>query len=77
METEKREVAGKYEIRVPLFMEGEELPPGYFDSPDPCKNPPKSKYNMRAMVNYALKSGKNVTDLTKEEVKPFLIDTVR
>ncbi len=61
------------EIRVPLFMEGEELPPGYFDSPDPYKNPPASRYNMRAMVNYALKTGKNVTDLTEEEVRPFLI----
>ena len=54
-------------------MKGEELPPGYFDSPDPYKNPPASRYNMRAMVNYALKNGKNVTDLTKEEVRPFLI----
>lgn len=60
-------------IRVPLFMEGEELPPGYFDSPNLYKNPPSSRYNMRAMVNYALKRGKNVTDLTKEEVRPFLI----
>jgi len=60
-------------IRVPLFMEGEELPPGYFDSPNPYKNPPSFRYNMRAMVNYALKRGKNVTDLTKEEVRPFLI----
>jgi len=61
------------EIRVPLFMKGEELPPGYFDSPDPYKNPPSSRYNMRAMVNYALKNGKNITDLTIEEVRPFLI----
>ena len=60
-------------IKIPKFLEGESLPHGYFDSPDPYKNPPKSKYNMRAMVNYALKNGKNVTDLTKDEVKPFLI----
>ena len=63
----------RYGIRVPLFMKGEELPPGYFDSPDPYKNPPSSRYNMRAMVNYALKNGKNITDLTIEEVRPFLI----
>ena len=31
------------------------------------------KYNMRAVVNYALKNGKNGADLTKDEVKPFLI----
>lgn len=46
-------------IRIPKFMEGETLPPGYFDFPNPYKNPPKSRYNMRAMVNYALKNGKN------------------
>ncbi len=63
-------------IRIPKFMEGETLPPGYFDSPDPYRNPPKTKYNMRAMVNYALKNGKNVTDLTQEEVRPFLIADV-
>lgn len=63
-------------IRIPKFMEGEALPPGYFDSPDPYRNPPKTKYNMRAMVNYALKNGKNVTDLTQEEVRPFLIADV-
>lgn len=60
-------------IKIPKFLEGETLPNGYFDSPDPYKNPPKSKYNMRAVVNYALKNGKNVTDLTKDEVMPFLI----
>ena len=60
-------------IKIPKFLEGETLLRGYFDSPDPYKNPPKSKYNMRAMVNYALKNGKSVTDLTKDEVKPFLI----
>ncbi len=60
-------------IKIPKFLSEEELPSGYFDSPDPYKDPPSSKYNLRAMVNYALKNGKNVTDLTKEEVKPFLI----
>ena len=28
------------EIRIPKFMEGEKLPPGYFDSPDAYSNPP-------------------------------------
>ena len=60
-------------IKIPKFLEGEPLPDGYFDPPDPCTNPPKAQYNFRAMVNYALKHGKNVTELTKEEVKPFLL----
>ncbi len=60
-------------VKIPKFLEGESLPVGYFDPPKPYANPPKAKYNFRAMVNYALKQGKNVTDLTKDEVKPFLI----
>ena len=64
---------GIEDIRIPKFLEGEPLPVGYFDPPDPYADPPKSRYNIRAMVNYALKQGKSVTELTKEEVKPFVI----
>ena len=60
-------------IRLPRFLEGEALPSGYYDTPDPYADPPKSKYNIRAMVNYALKQGKAVADLTKEEAKQFLV----
>ena len=66
-------MSGTEYIKIPKFLEGETLPSGYFDSPNPYKNPPQSKYNIRAMVNYALKNGKNITDLTKEKVKQFLI----
>ncbi len=60
-------------VRIPKFLEGETLPAGYFEAPDPYSNPPKSQYNIRAMVNYARKQGKQVTDLSKEEVEPFLL----
>ena len=60
-------------VRIPKFLEGETLPAGYFESPDPYANPPKSQYNIRAMVNYALKHGKQVTELTKEEARQFLL----
>ena len=60
-------------IKIPRFLEGEQLPAGYFDPPDPYSNPPKSQYNLRAMVNYALQNGKKITELSKEEVRPFLI----
>lgn len=73
MENEKRKIAKEVEARIPLFMVGEELPPGYYDSPNPYKNPPKSKYNMRAMVNYAIENGKEVTELTKAEAEKFLV----
>ena len=60
-------------VRIPRFMEGQPLPQGYNEVPNPYKNPPNSKYNLRAMVNYALQKGKKVPELTVEEAKQFLI----
>ena len=62
-------------VRIPKFLEGEPLPVGYYDSPNPYADPPVSKYNLRAMVNYALKIGKKVTELTKDEAAQFLVNT--
>ena len=61
-------------IRIPKFMEGEPLPQGYYETPNPYKNPPPCSYNIPAMVNYAMAHGKKVTDLTKEEAKQFLVE---
>ena len=60
-------------VKVPKFMQGDTLPAGYNSAPDPYSEPPVSKYNIRAMVNYALGHGKKVTDLTKEEAELFII----
>ena len=60
-------------VKIPRFMEDQPLPQGYNEAPDPYKNPPNSKYNLRAMVNYALQTGKKVPELTVEEVEQFLI----
>lgn len=60
-------------VKIPRFMEGQPLPQGYNEAPNPYKNPPISKYNLRAMVNYALQKGKKVPELTVEEAKQFLI----
>ena len=60
-------------VRVPKFMEGDTLPEGYYSAPDPYSEPPASKYNLRAMVNYARKNRKKVADLTKEEAEMFII----
>jgi hypothetical protein len=60
-------------IRIPLFMQGEKLPQGYNDTPNPYATMPKTKYNLRAMVNYARSQGKKVPDLSKEEASKFLI----
>ena len=53
-------------------MEGDTLPDGYNSAPDPYSEPPVSRYNLRAMVNYALKHGKKVTELTKDEAGLFI-----
>ncbi len=61
------------EIHIPVFLQGETLPNGYYDVQDPYATLPRSKYNLRAMVNYAKSIGKEVTELSKEEAEKFLI----
>ena len=60
-------------VRLPKFLEGEKLPSGYYDTPNPYTNPSPSGYHLRAMVNYAVSQGKKVPDLTKEEAEAFII----
>ena len=62
--------------RIPKFMEGEKLTTGYYDQPDPYKNPPKSPYNLRLLSRYAKKVGKKIVDLTKDEVSQFAVTLV-
>ena len=66
-------MSGISAVRIPRFMEDQPLPEGYNEALNPYKNPPNSKYNLRAMVNYALQAGKKVPELTVEEVEQFLI----
>lgn len=57
--------------RVPKFLEGEPLPVGYFDPPNPYVSAPTRKVDLSALVAYARKNGKSCWELTKEEVKQF------
>ena len=57
--------------RIPKFLEGEELPEGYFDPPDPYKPLKSVRINLRELVKYAKEQGKDGWDLTKEEVDRF------
>lgn len=59
-------------VKIPKFMEGYTLPDSYNSAPDPYSELPVSRYNLRAMVNYALGHGKKVTELTKEEAELFI-----
>ena len=56
---------------LPKFLEGEVLPQGYFEPPNPYKEPPTRKINLGELVAYARKNGKKCWDLTKEEIQQF------
>ena len=60
-------------MRLPRFLEGEPLPEGYYEAPDPYKTAPSCHIDLPALARYARKSGKKITDLSKEEVKQFAI----
>ena len=58
-------------IPLPTFLEGEPLPPGYNDPPNPYMSPPPCYVDLPALSKYAKRIGKKITDLTKEEVQLF------
>ncbi len=60
--------------KVPQFLEGEPLPKGYFDPPNPYSAAPTRRIDLSALVTYARKKGKNCWDLTKEEVSKFSVE---
>lgn len=56
---------------IPKFLDGEPLPDGYFNMPDPYSDPPASAYDIVAMVEYAAKVGKTVPELSKKKHRCF------
>lgn len=58
---------------MPKFMEGRPLPKGYYDVPNPYTLPNLSQHNLREMLAYAKKVGKNINDLTYEEAEQFRV----
>ena len=61
-------------ICFPKFLEGELLPLGYLEPPNPYVNPPTRKVDLGALAKYARENGKRIVDLTKEEVAQFEFD---
>ena len=57
-------------MRLPRFIDESEIPDAYYSN-DPYSDRPESKYNLRALVQYAKEKGKDVVDLTYEEVRQF------
>ena len=58
-------------IKIPKFLEGEPLPKGYFEVPNPYAGSSTRKVNLGELVKYARDNGEKVFDLTKEEVSMF------
>ena len=60
-------------IRLPRFLEEDNIPEGYFESPNPYQSAPSCNVDIGALARYARQQHKSVIDLTKEEVKKFAI----
>ena len=59
-------------IRIPKCWEEHEPPPGYFDPVDPCKKQPSMFLDFRGLLDYAKSVHKDITELSYDEVCPFL-----
>jgi len=65
-------MSGMEKMTIPKFLEGEPLPEGYFDEPNPYIDHPTCKIDFKALGDYIKKTGKKSGwDLTKEEMKLF------
>ena len=63
---------GREQTIIPKFLEGEPLPQGYFDEPDPYSVHPSCKIDLHALGKYVKETGKKSGwDLSKEEIKMF------
>ena len=45
----------------------------YMATPDPYKEPPKSKLHIQKLVRYAERVGKKIDELTAEEILQFKV----
>lgn len=62
------------EVKKPLFLEGVDLPTSYYEPPDPYAEPPIGRINLLELSRYAERVGKELTELTKEEVEMFAVE---
>lgn len=55
----------------PKFLDGKSLPKGYFDVPNPYNATPSCNVNLLELARYAKSIGKELIELTEEEVSKF------
>ena len=64
---------GTKTLERPKFLEGVNLPKSYYETPNPYKNAPSCNVNLLELSRYARRMGKELVELTKEEVQQFAI----
>ena len=57
----------------PKFLENTIMQPSYYEQPNPYVNAPSCHVNLLELSRYAKKCGKQLIELTKEEVQQFSI----
>lgn len=65
------EIGGEMSITKPLFLEGINPDADYFVEPNPYTYTPSSNVNLLELSRYARKTGKQLVELTAEEVDRF------
>ncbi len=63
----------QHEKILSKFRECDPIPKGYYETPNPYKDQPLSQYNLRAMLSYAEKSGKDPANLTRQDLERFRV----
>lgn len=71
--TQRQKAAVERTEDLPRFVREGNIPKGYFEKPDPYKDPEPSSINLRDLAAYARKHDKDVRELSCEEVEPFLV----
>ena len=57
----------------PVFLKDKELPPSYYEAPNPYKNAPSCNVNLLLLSRYAKAHNKAISQVTAEEVANFAL----
>ena len=60
---------------LPRFIQESEIPKGYYDEINPYANPEPSFIDLPALVAFAKENGKDVAELSYDEVKQFFVES--
>lgn len=64
---------GTEKVKLLRFHEGMKLDESYYAEPDPYKSAPSMNLDLPALARYAKKTGRQIVDMTEEEIDRFAI----